>query len=495
QGHFLTELSTLFEASLDPDSTAPLYRQLHGALRDAILGGRLTPGERLPSSRAMSKHLGCSRNSVTEAYDLLTAEGYLEGRVGAGSFVSRAFAEGWVRDRPGMLHGHSDAGPPRLSRVGEVLLEMGAGSLEESDDPRQDPIGPDPSAFPFDIWARALARAWRRPSPDQAFRGDPMGYWPLREAVADYLRKVRALDCGADQVMITSGAQHALDLIARLLLNPGDSVWMEDPSYRGARAALAAAGAHAIPVPVDGDGFDAARAADIAPDARAAMVTPSHQFPLGVTMSLARRMKLLEWAAAGEHWIVEDDYDSEFRYTGRPIPALQGLDRARRVIYVGTFSKAMFPGLRLGYLVLPPALVEAFRAARMLLDGHTAMIGQLALAEFIADGHFPAHLRRMRALYGRRRDIMLHHLNERLAPFLAGPSGEAGMHLLAHLREGLDDSAIVRRAAGVGVNCQALSAYHAGPDRRQGLVLGFGAVREDAIPGIIARLADVVGQR
>jgi GntR family transcriptional regulator/MocR family aminotransferase len=383
------DISTLFEMNLDPDADAPLYRQLHGGLRDAILGGRLNPGERLPSSRALSASLGCSRNTVTEAYDLLTAEGYLEGRVGAGSYVSRAFAEGWVRDRPGLPHGHSDAGPPRLSRTGKVLLEMGSDSRRDMDSPRQDPVGPDLAAFPFEAWARALARAWRRPNPDHAFRGDPMGFRPLREALADYLRKVRALDCGADQVMITSGAQHALDLIARLLLNPGDTVWIEDPSYRGARAALAAAGAEAVPVPVDGDGFDPARAADIAPDAMAALVTPSHQFPLGVTMSLARRMTLLEWAAAGERWIVEDDYDSEFRYTGRPIPALQGLDRARRVIYVGTFSKAMFPGLRLGYLVLPPPLVEAFQAARMLLDGHTAMTGQLALAEFIADGHFP----------------------------------------------------------------------------------------------------------
>jgi len=486
------DFSPLFEASLNPGADAPLYRQLHGVLRDAILGGRLNPGERLPSSRALSASLGCSRNTVTEAYDLLTAEGCLEGRVGAGSYVSRDFAEGWVRDHPGLPHERPDTGPPRLSRVGQVLLDMGPQPRHETDSARQDPVGPDPAAFPFDIWARSLARAWRRPDPNQAFRGGPMGHRPLREAVADYLRKVRALDCGADQVMITSGAQHALDLIARLLLNPGDAVWMEDPSYRGARAALAAAGAHAIPVPVDSDGFDPGRAVDIAPDARAAMVTPSHQFPLGVTMSLARRMKLLEWSASGERWIVEDDYDSEFRYSGRPIPALQGLDRARRVIYVGTFSKAMFPGLRLGYLVLPPALIDAFRAARILLDGHTAMTGQLALAGFIADGHFPAHLRRMRALYGRRRDLMLHHLHDRLSPYMAGPPGEAGMHLLAHLHEGLDDKAISRCAAAGGVVCQALSAFHAGPLRRKGLVLGFGAVREDAIPVMIGRLADIL---
>ena len=486
------DVAALFEASLDPDANAPLYRQLHAALHDAILTGRLRPGERLPSSRALGKRLGCSRNTVTEAYDLLTAEGYLEGRVGAGSFVSRAFAEGWVRDRPTLPGAPENDNPPRLSRAGRVLMEMGSGASPDMDPPRRDSVGPDPAAFPFEAWVRALTRAWRRPDPDQAFRGDPMGYPPLREAVADYLRKVRALNCGADQVMITSGAQHALDLVARLLLDPGDKVWIEDPSYRGARAALAAAGARPIPIPVDKDGLDLEHATEIAPDARAAMVTPSHHFPLGVTMSLARRMKLLEWAAAGEHWIVEDDYDSEFRYTGRPIPALQGLDISQRVIYVGTFSKAMFPGLRLGYLVLPPGLVEPFRAARLLLDGHTGTVGQLALAEFIADGHFPAHLRRMRALYGRRRNIMLHHLQEQLAPFLAEPPGEAGMHLLAHLRDGLDDTAIARRAGEDGIACQPLSAYYTGQNRRHGLVLGFGAVEDNAIAGMMGRLARIM---
>ena len=488
------DISTLFEANFEPGADVPLYRRLHGALRDAILAGRLSPGERLPSSRDLSRRLGCSRNTVTEAYGLLTAEGYLEGRVGAGSYVSRAFAEGWVRDHPALPRQQREVGPPRLSRTGRVLLQMGSGDGPETDAPHLDPVGPDPLAFPFGTWARALARAWRRPDPDHAFRGNPMGYRPLREAVADYLRKVRALGCSADQVMITSGAQHALDLIARLLLDPGDRVWIEDPSYRGARAALAAAGAQAVCVPVDDDGFDAARAAEMAPQARAALVTPSHQFPLGVTMSLTRRMKLLEWAAAGERWIVEDDYDSEFRYTGRPIPALQGLDRAWRVIYVGSFSKAMFPGLRLGYLVLPPGLVEAFRAARQLLDGHTATVSQLALAEFIADGHFPAHLRRMRALYGRRREIMLHHLRMRLAPFLAGPPGEAGMHLLAHLHEGLDDRAIARRAADAGIACQAISDFHAGPQRRHGLVLGFGTIDENAIANRMERLAGILRQ-
>ena len=484
------DLSTLFEASLDPDADAPLYRQLHAALRDAILGGRLSPGERLPSSRALGRRLGCSRNTVTEAYDLLIAEGYLEGRVGAGSYVSRAFAEGWVSDRPARTRERAAPGPPRLSRSGRALLEKQSG--DGTDRPDQHPINADPAAFSFDIWARALARAWRRPDPDQAFRGDPMGYRPLRDAVADYLGKVRALDCGADRVMITSGAQHALDLVTRLLLDRGERVWIEDPSYRGSRAALAAAGVAAIAVPVDGEGFDAARAAEAAPDARAALVTPSHQFPLGVTMSLARRLKLLEWAAAGERWIVEDDYDSEFHYAGRPIPALQGLDGARRVIYVGSFSKAMFPGLRLGYLVLPESILPAFRAARILLDGHTTTVSQLALADFFAEGHFTAHLRRMRRLYRLRRDAMRSAVQVDLAPWLDGEPGDGGTHLLAHLRAGLDDVAISRRARAGGIACPALSSFYTGPAKRQGLVIGFATTETETIPPLVKRLAAVV---
>lgn len=485
-------IASILESALDQTTATPLYRQLHGALRDAILAGHLRPGERLPSSRVLAADLGCSRNTVTEAYELLAAEGYLEGRVGAGSFVSREFSQGWLNDRPAAPSEPLEYAPPRLSAVAHALLEMGEPGPAHAEQGRADPAGPDPAEFPFHIWARVLGRAWRHPDRDQAFRGDPMGYRPLREAIADYLRKVRALDCDAGQVMITSGAQQALDLVIRLLLDPGDKVWIEDPSYRGARAALAAAGADAVPVPVDADGFDAEHAAGQAPDSRLALVTPSHQFPLGVTMSLARRMQLLEWAGAGERWIVEDDYDSEFRYAGRPIPALQGLDRGRRVIYVGTFSKAVFPGLRLGYLVLPEALVQPFRTARLLLDGHTATVGQMALAEFMAEGHFHAHLRRMRDLYGRRRDVLLHHVRERLGPFLSRPAGAAGMHLLIHLPDGVDDVAVVSMANRAGVACQPLSGFYAGPDRRRGLVLGFGTVAEHSLANMAKALAGIL---
>ena len=488
----MTDLSALFEAALAPHAEAPLYRRLYGCLRDAVLEGRLSPGERLPSSRTLAASLGCSRNTVMEAFDLLRAEGYLEGRTGAGSFVSTNFSDGWVREAATRDKADRTLPAPRISRTGRALLSMGAGAAGDVAPHVPDPGGPDLSAFPFDIWARTLSRVWRRPDLDIVTRGDPMGYRPLRAAIADYLQKVRALRCGADRVMIVSGAQHGLDLVVRMLIDPGGPVWIEDPSYRGARAALLAAGAKAVPVPVGSEGFDTARGTKLEPTARVALVTPSHQFPLGVTMSLPHRMELLEWAEDNGGWIVEDDFDSEFRYSGRPIPALHGLDRAERVIYVGTFSKAMFPSLRLGYVVLPESIVPAFRAARVLLDGHTTTVSQLALAEFFAEGQFTAHLRRMRALYRERRDAMRDAVQARLSSYLDGEPGEGGMHLLAHLRAGLDDVAISRRAREAGIACPALSSYYTGPGKRQGLVIGFAGTDIKTIPLLVERLAAVM---
>lgn len=485
-------ISTLFEIGFETDDQIPLYRQLYGALRDAILAGRLKPGDRLPASRALAQRLGCSRNRVTEAYEMLAAEGYLEGRIGAGSFVSYAFSESWVIDRIAPVGTGQKRSRPHLSRVGRILLAMDRDRQVPTPTPFSDAAGPDGTAFPYEAWARAIARAWRRPNAAEVRAGDPMGYHPLREFLADYLGKLRALNCTAEQVMITSGAQHALDLVARILLDPEEPVWIEDPSYRGARAALAAAGTKQVPVPVDAEGFDVRRASDIEPDARAAVVTPSHQFPLGVTMSLARRMQLLDWAQSEDRWIVEDDYDSEFRYHGRPIPALHGLDNSGRVIYLGTFSKAMFPGLRLGYLVLPDELIDAFVAARRLLDGHTGTVAQLAMADFVGSGEFATHLRRMRALYGRRGAIMLRQVQEKLAPYLSLPPGSGGMHVLIHLHDNIDDVAIARRAATEGVACQPLSGFHAGDTVRRGLVLGFGTAVEHAIEGQVVALKRVM---
>lgn len=483
----------LFGLEFDRSAAAPLYRQLYAGLRDAIVSGRLAPGDRLPSSRLLSADLGCSRNTVAEAYDLLAAEGYLEGRTGSGSYVSRRFADSWIARQPAAERPTGESPPPKLSRAATAMEEIAPPDSDDRAVLLSDPSGPDISAFPFEIWARTLARAWRRPDPALAAKGDPMGYPSLREAIAGYLGKVRALRCDAGQVMITSGAQHALDLVVRLLIDPGDGVWIEDPSYRGARAALAAAGARPLPAPVDDQGFDAARAEELHGSARAALVTPSRQFPLGATMTLQRRMTLLEWASREDAWIIEDDYDSEFLYGGRPVPALQGLDMEQRVIYVGSFSKAIFPALRLGYVVLPARLAPAFRTARTLLDGHTTIVTQRALAEFFADGQFTAHLRRVRSLYGERRDAMRKAVQDRLARYIEPELGEAGMHLLAYLRPGLNDAAISLRARKAGLICPALSTFYTGAENRSGLIIGFAGIDKEAAPHVVEKLASRMG--
>jgi GntR family transcriptional regulator/MocR family aminotransferase len=322
--------------------------------------------------------------------------------------------------------------------------------------------------------------------------GDPAGYRPLREAIAGYLRNARAVACTADQVMVVSGTQHALDLAARVLLDPGETAWVEDPGYIGTRSALMGAGVRVKPVPVDSEGFNVARAERHHPGARLCYVTPSHQYPLGVTMSLPRRLALLDWARRCNAWIVEDDYDSEFRYAGRPLAALQGLDRDQRVLYVGTFSKVLFPALRLGYLVAPPDLIGAFVAARALADHHPPSLTQAILADFIADGHLARHVRRMRTLYAERQLALLRAVRRELGGCLSVAAAEAGLHVVGWLADGVDDRAASRRAAACGVEAPPLSAYRLEQGQRGGLLLGYAATSprqiRDGVRGLAAAL-------
>ncbi len=469
----------------------PLHRQIYDQVRDAILSGRLAPGAKLPSSRALAQDQGISRNTVISAYDQLFAEGYVEGRTGSGTRVSEVLPEALLSargvpqrdrpdDRPGgklsRLARQAVAGEPR---TGRRAVAFGPGI-------------PDIRQFPFEQWSRAVARFWRRPPADLLHAGNLAGYRPLRQAIAQYLGAVRGLDCEADQVVITAGAQQALDLTARALLDAGDRVWLEDPGYGGLRGVFAASGAATVPVPVDGHGLSVAAGLELAADAVLAAVTPSHQYPLGVTMSLARRLELLDWASRGGAWILEDDYDSEYRYAGRPLASLQGLDEGGRVIYVGTFSKVLFPALRLGYAVVPPALVAPFLAVRAALDDQPSIAVQPALAEFMADGRFAAHIRRMRGLYEARQRAMIEALG-RTGVLTAEPD-EAGMHLIARLDPGLgiDDVEASRRAAAAGLNAPALSSYYAGAAERQGLVLGYAAVDEGEIEAGVEKLAAAI---
>jgi GntR family transcriptional regulator/MocR family aminotransferase len=309
------------------------------------------------------------------------------------------------------------------------------------------------------------------------------------------LRDARAVHCDAQQVLIVSGSQQALDLAARLLLDEGDAVWMEDPCYLGARGALAGAGAHLMPVPVDAEGLDVAAGVARAPHARLAYVTPSHQYPLGVTMSLARRLALLDWAARARAWVLEDDYDSEFRYAGRPLASLQGLDRAARVCYIGTFSKVMFPALRLGYLVVPPGMVDAFATARALVDRHAPTVEQAALADFMSEGHFVRHIRRMRTLYAERQAVLVEAAHSWLAGAVAVAPAEAGMHLVGWLPEGMSDTTVAARAAARGLEVPALSRYASAGLLRGGVLLGYTALDASQIRAGVQRLAAICAQQ
>jgi GntR family transcriptional regulator / MocR family aminotransferase len=418
---------------------------------------------------------------VLNAYEHLMAEGYLSGTVGKGTFVSHTLPILCVSEK---RHPAPQAGRPlrALSARGQAFIGPPTTLNIHEGSPKAFRIGmPGLGLFPFEVWARLEARRWRRP-PHELGYSEPAGYRPLREALAAYLGASRGVQCDPGQIVITSGSQQALFLIATLLLAPGDAAWIEDPGYRGISASLHAAEARICPVPVDEEGLSVHYARNAYPDAKLVYVTPSHQLPLGVTMSLARRLELLAWAKENKAWVVEDDYDSEYRYTGPPLASLQSLDNAGCVIYVGTLSKVLFPGLRLGYMVLPPALVDAFVQARAILDRHAAIVPQIVLADFINEGHFGRHIKRTREAYAERRATLLesieHHLGEYLRP---GPA-DAGLQLSTIFVSRRDDQAATLAAREKGIEVRALSQFYFSNDgmqakgRLSGLVLGFASI-------------------
>jgi GntR family transcriptional regulator/MocR family aminotransferase len=481
--------------NLDHASSAPLTRQLYERLRQAILSGHLQAGTRLPSIRGMASQLGISRNTVASAYLQLSAEGYTLGRVGHGTRVAPLLSERTysVPASPPAQQTRSTLPADELSERGRVLLqtpflprsllawEPGASQAFRVGVPALD-------EFPQQLWARLTARRARRSFPTLLSDWNPAGYRPLREAITTHLRVARGVRCDPEQVIITAGAQGGLDLAARVLLDPGDIVWIEDPGYLGTKGALLGAGARLVPVPVDQEGLDVAAGKARAPHARLAVVTPSHQSPLGVTMSLARRLALLEWAKEQRAWIVEDDYDSEYRFAGRPLAALQGLDSAQRVLYLGTFSKVLFPTLRLGYLIAPPQLVSALLAARRFIDMHVPLLEQAVVADFINEGHFTRHIRRMRLLYAERRAALIVALERTCAGLLEVVAPEVGMHLIGWLPAGVSDQLAARQAAEQGVQAVPLSLACLEPLRRGGLLLGYAAVNEREIEEGVRRL-------
>ena len=497
---------------LERDSVVPLHRQLYEGLRGEILSGRLPAGSRLPSVRSLVHEFGISRNTVTGALSQLSAEGYLEARVGSGTFVARSMPDDLLRaggrskgrggrtpmPNPSRRDPENDPQEQRLlSRRGSLLAITPVGATVRSAGQPAPfaafaPAVPDVGAFPHQTWGRIAGRMWRRPPEDLLRYGAPAGYRPLREAVAEYLRASRAVDCSWERVIVVSGSQQALDLCARLLLDPGDEAWIEDPCYLGARAALLANGARIVPVPVDGEGLDVSAGEAKAPGARLACVTPSHQYPSGATMSVGRRLALLEWSSRVGAWILEDDYDGEFRYSGRPLPSLQGLDENGRVLYLGTFSKSLFPALRLGYVVVPEVLMDAFANAKALADRHAPAVEQAILAEFIAEGHFGRHLRKTRKLYAERQAALVEAAAGELAGLLEVRASDAGLHLVGRLGGKADDELASQQAARMGIRAPSLSAHRLAESGYPGLVLGYAAFEEQVIRRGVGRLAEAL---
>ncbi|HMB89812.1 MAG TPA: PLP-dependent aminotransferase family protein [Rhodothermales bacterium] len=476
-------------------SAPPLYRQLYARLRDLILEEQLGTGDRLPSSRALARDLSISRTTVELAFDQLLAEGFIERRPGSGTFVAAILPDP-PRPLPDTDHlalaeSENEQG---LSQQGHRLLATPLMHEQGPALPGLAPCRPGADVFPIDLWNRILARTVREQGHALQHTAPPEGDPMLRDVLAAHLARTRSVQCSPEQIVVTTSTQQALDVLARLLLDPGDPVWIEEPGYLGARTALHAAGGKLVPVPVDAEGIDIDAGRRRAPEARLAYVTPSHQYPSGVTLSIARRLDLLQWATQANAWIIEDDYDSEFRYTGRPLAPLQSIDSTGHVIYLGTFNKALFAGLRLGYAVLPPVLVRPFTRALEASAGPVSTLQQAVLSIFIADGHFVSHLRRSRERYRVRRDALLEAVETTCADLLRLGPLETGLHVCAYLPDAVSDIAVSAQAAGAGLYVPPLSACYLTPAQQSGLILGYGGTDVEAICQGMKHLAHAIRQ-
>lgn len=473
--------------TLIEDSPTPLYWQIYQQLRAAILDGDLAPGTRLPASRQMAEHLQVARVTVTQAYEQLQAEGFVESRVGAGTFISEKLH--LVQQKPGATF------RPDLSDWGARVLQ----SPPEEERPFPRPaidfgFGRSfPHIFPYDIWRRLLARYLSTDDVMLSRYGSVAGFHPLRQALADYLEKLRGVHCQPEQIVIVSGAQQALDILARLLLAPQDQVLVETPGYAAAFRLFQTHGAEVVGVPVDDRGL-AVENIPLIGEPHLVFVTPSNQFPSGGTMPLARRLDLLRWARQQNVLIVEDDYDGELRYDGHPLAALQGLDVDGRVVYLGTFSKVLFPALRLSYVVLPPVLVDPFVQAKALVDRGAPTLTQAAVADFINEGHFERHLRQLRHAYGRRRAVLVNALQTHLPQLVCCSDVAAGLHVMLTLPACFDEAQVVQQAAAAGVGVYPGAPYYLVQPAPPSILLGFSGLTELEIEEGIRRLATVFAE-
>ncbi|WP_413730389.1 PLP-dependent aminotransferase family protein [Sodalis sp. RH22] len=484
-------LTDMLLQHLSARTGGPLHRRLYDCIRLAILDGGIRAGSRLPPTRDLAKELALSRNTVSAAYEQLLAEGYIFTRAGSGTFVTDHMPDGAMAPV-------NEQQPVCERPAGEEFSARGANLLARSGaSPHQwgafMPGVPDVSGFPHGLWRRIHSRLIRRIKPDYLTYSRMGGSPELQQALVDYLRVARSVNCSAQQIIITEGTHQAVDLLAKMLCNPGDRAWIEEPSYWGMRNVLTINGVDVQPVPVDDQGLNPPDTA-VASSPRLICVTPSHQYPTGAVMSLQRRQRLLALAQEHNAWVIEDDYDSEFRFSGNPIPALQSLAPQAPVIYIGTFSKTLYPGLRISYMVLPPALAQEMRVAHAELYRGGHWITQLALAQFIAEGHYASHIRRMRLLYGKRRAVLSRLILQHLGADALRDDSNAGLHLVMSLPDDVDDVKLSQAAGRQGVYVRPLSTYYLGPARKKGLLLGYACVDEERIESAFMTLLGCMGQ-
>jgi GntR family transcriptional regulator/MocR family aminotransferase len=483
------------QVTVDRRLDVPLHRQVYDGYRAAILSGKLRPGQIVPSSRELATDQAISRFPVLHAYAQLVSEGYFETRAGAGTYIASNLPERLMGVSAAARPEHNGAaGPRNLSRRSRLYPAFDLHRVSRICGPFR-VHQPAFEHFPFRIWSGLIRQHSRNPRARVIHDIDPMGNRRFREAICDYLRSSRAVSCEPDQIMVVSGSQQALDITARVLLDIGDSVWVEEPGYALGLAVFEAAGCRLVPVPVDGEGMNIARGLSLKKDARAALVTPSHQYPLGSTMSASRRMQLLDWAQSRGSWIIEDDYDSEFRYESRPISSLQGMDSNARVIYIGTFSKVLFPSVRVGYLVIPTDLVERFAMVRLAMDIFPPYLHQEVLTDFMLEDHFGAHVRKMRKVYKERRRALVSCIEQEFNGELEIHGAEAGMHLAVTLPEGYSDVEIAARAASYELLLYPISPCYRGKPALQGFILGFGSTYVEDMPAAVRKLRTAIDLR
>ncbi|MGB1256770.1 MAG: PLP-dependent aminotransferase family protein [Thiolinea sp.] len=485
--------SELFLPFLKTDSTQPRYTALFRAFQQAILQGDLIAGAKLPASRPLSKTLGVSRNTIKTAYEMLQAEGYIETRHGAGSFVSSQLPEQQPSPPLTQQTPENTEKQLQLSDFAQRLNNVHQQQATSNDDGKGSLLlatgQPCMDSYPWGKWQRAVLHANRQLRHHNTY--SPLGNHTLRTQIARYLQVVRGVQCTPDQVLICSGSQQAMYLALRVLVNPGEPVLVEDPGYSGIDGALTSVGAQKIAVMADEQGFRLTDGLNAAPNSRVALLTPSRNFPMGYTLSLERRLALINWAQQHNGWIIEDDYDSEFPFAGSPLTALQGLGGEDCVIYAGTFSRILHHSLRIGYLVLPPALVSIATQARRFMDGGLSVLPQLALAEFMASGDFASHVRRMRKLYQQRREILKTLIHKQLGDTLTPVSSDGSMHSVFLLPAGMSDRAVCRHANQAGLGIRPLSAYYSGDCPQDGLVIGFSGHTEAEMGRAIGLLLSV----